>query len=93
MSNNDICTTIKELAEQIESLESEIQENNGLIGLDTQGLHGMYPGLKSHAIAAIEQNNILKLQLKQAKGDLARTYQQNGDEDMAMRYFALAERC
>ena len=90
MNHDNICTTIKELLEKVEAIESEMQKNRG--GRHYRGLDRNEPGSDSRAMEAMAQNRKLKPKLIEALNALACAYQQKGDEHRARDYFDQAKR-
>ena len=91
MSYDDICTTIKELHEKIESINESMQKNTGL-GPRGDGLEKVEGEKGARHAEAIAQNSELKKKLVEAYNDLGRAYQQEDDECNAKIYFDQAKR-
>ena len=87
MNHDNICTTIKELLQKVESLNAKIRKNAGKAGRHYQGLDRIEPGSGSRAMEAMEQNKKLKTKLADVYDDFGRAYQQKGDEGTARYYF------
>ena len=89
MNHDNIGTTIEELLEKVEAIESEIHTNRG--GRHYRGLDRNEPGSDPRAMEAMAQNRELKPKLIEALNALACAYQHKGDERMAKFYFDRAE--
>lgn len=90
--NDNMCATIKELDEQIESIRTEMHKNADLAVHRGGGLEKIDPERLSRGMEAMKQNRKLKSKLVEALDALGRAYQQKGDEHRARFYFAQAER-
>ena len=90
--NDNICATIKELDEKVESIIAEMHKNAELAVHRGGGLEKVDPERLSRGMEAKEQNRKLKPKLIEALNALARAYQQKGDERMAKFYFEQAKR-
>ena len=91
MNHDNICTTIEELLEKVESINAEM--NTGKAGRHYQSLDGIEPGSGPRAMKAMARNRELKPKLIEALNALGRAYQQKGDEHRARDYFDAAKRC
>lgn len=92
MLHDDICITIKELHEQVESIRSELNQNTGIAGSRGSGGEPIDPESGARSMKAMEQIRKLKPKLVEALNALGRAYQQKGNEDMARFYFNQAKR-
>ena len=92
MNHDNICATIKELDEKVESIRSEMHKNAELAVHRGGGLEKVDPESLSRGREASAQNRNLKPKLVKALDALGRAYQQKGDEDRARFYFDQAKR-
>ena len=90
--NDNICATIKELNEKVESIRAEMHKNAELAVHRGGGLEKVDPERLSRGMEAKEQNRKLKPKLADAYDALGRAYQQKGDEGAARYYFDQAKR-
>ena len=92
MNHDNICATIKELDEKVESIRAEMHKNAELAVHRGGGLEKVDPESLSRGREASAQNRKLKPKLVKALDALGRAYQQKGDEDRARFYFDQAKR-
>ena len=92
MNHDNICATIKELDEKVESIRAEMHKNAELAVHRGGGLEKVDPERLSRGREASAQNRKLKPKLIQALNALGRAYQQKGHEDRARFYFDQAKR-
>ena len=92
MNHDNICATIKELDEKVESIRAEMHKNAELAVHRGGGLEKVDPERLSRGREASAQNRKLKPKLIQALNALGRAYQQKGHEDGARAYFDAAKR-
>ena len=92
MNHDNICATIKELDEKVESIRAEMHKNAELAVHRGGGLEKVDPERLSRGREASAQNRKLKPKLVKALDALGRAYQQKGDEDRARFYFDQAKR-
>lgn len=92
MNHDNICTTIKELDEKVESIRTEMHKNVELAVNRVNDLEKVNPERLSRGMEASAQNRKLKPQLIEALNALACAYERKGDERMAKFYFDQAKR-
>ena len=91
MSHDNICTTITELYEKVESIEAKMRKNTGL-GYRGGAGERIDPEREARGMEAREQNRKLKPKLIDVYNALGDAYQQKGDEHRARFYRDQAER-
>ena len=92
MNHDNICATIKELDEKVESIRTEMHKNAELAVNRVNDLEKVDTERLSRGMEASAQNRKLKPQLIEALNALACAYQQKGDERTAKFYFDQAKR-
>ena len=90
--NDNMCATIKELDEKVESIRTKMHKNAEIAVHRGGGLEKADPDRLSRGQEAMKQNRTLKLKLADAYDALGHAYQEKGNQDIARFYFDQAKR-